>query len=506
MSKFSSNQADSASDHRPSIMDILPNELLATVFSAGTAQWIANNPHKYPFPFRVSLVCRHWRLLALRTPELWVVVYPPLHKLDTTDQSQMWVARWLERAGDLSLTFILDDLMWVMNYTGVQITKQALEGCLRAILPHSNRVRLLDISLIGYFDTLPLNSLLDLFQDGLLFEQLRQLSVCGPIRYTGREELQYALRGLPNLRKIRWSHSVPPFLENMTTLSILRLRPLVLEFQDLLNSCPNLQTLILLEITSIPEGVRLPQTITLSSLKTLALSVDHQFRTNIYPFVFLKLPNLKYLELDGPMNVSQTLRDSLGGCKLETLRLSNRSKGSNFREDQRYFQTLLNDVQVLEFVESTSADILSDVIHQPDLRRKRSAGSLFRLPPTSLTAAPSTASYSNLKTITMDTIAHGEVLNLCRFINLHRQVERVNLSINSHRHLKTSLLRNGNIISVEPTLMTGKKASSTFKAEVSGTRDVKEWLERLVKVHTIKSSAGLLDGEKITQRPFRELD
>ncbi|TDL30146.1 ARM repeat-containing protein [Rickenella mellea] len=85
------------------MIDILPPEILVSVFEAGMTTWHdSRNP--YPWQLRVSSVSRHWRELAISTPQMWAKIH-----IDSRDTSHPeWLPVWIERSAAYPLDISLD--------------------------------------------------------------------------------------------------------------------------------------------------------------------------------------------------------------------------------------------------------------------------------------------------------------------------------------------------------------------------------------------------------------
>ncbi|KAF8994968.1 hypothetical protein BDQ17DRAFT_1042585 [Cyathus striatus] len=68
---------DSLMPRQMSVLQSLPNEILAKIFVWGTVLWWHNSRTKLPFPMTVGGVCTHWRVLSHGTPELWKRIFVP---------------------------------------------------------------------------------------------------------------------------------------------------------------------------------------------------------------------------------------------------------------------------------------------------------------------------------------------------------------------------------------------------------------------------------------------
>ena len=472
----------------------MPNEIVARIFIAGTNFWREEGPSGLPFPILASSVCHGWRLLAQRTPELWSFIIPPLHLFNTAEDGEHWTSGWIARSGALPVSIIIDDRLRIKGNHPVQQSQAVILGVLRGIGSHGHRLRRLDIWSQHVFPT----DLNPVFQNAV---QLCQLSLCcGRITQTQilpnsspqTSHLFSWFGRLPRLHKLRVAGSIFPVVSTLTTLSVHELCTQYSEVQTMFSTCPNIATLVLPQLLPIafPPPSHTPL-IPAPSLKSMAVSFKrfpHAESNLPYLVGILHMPNLEYLEVDGDADMSAIFDGTLSSAKIQTLRLTRRSKVH--RADQTLFRSL-NDLRQLELKDIPAEGLLSDTTAIPQVGRNRSISSLFTLSLNSSSASsPGHISCWPLLTeITLDTISPEDVMHLCRFANLNHGVKTIHLSRHAKRHLSGSLLRNNDMIYVQDP---GWKRQGSPDA---GVKDVEDWLRKLVEVKVFRYSLGMIDRE-----------
>ncbi len=483
-------------------MAMVPNEILVKIFSSGTRAWQEEYPDQLPFPLLVCGVCRHWRILAQSTPQLWSFIIPPLHLFGKDEDGKSWTSEWLSRSGTLPLSAVIDDRL-----RGGYLTKNSqsvILGVLRAFHSVAHRLRRLDIWSHHIFP----NDLHALFQNVKEPIQLRQLSICSA-RITQTQILPHTspqsslmfswFAQLPRMHKLRLAGAIFPLVSTLTTLCVHGLCARYSEIQTIFSTCPNIRTLVLPQLLPIAfADTSVTPRVLATALKSLAVSfkrTPHLNGTSPYLVSVLLMPDLEYLEIHGDIEISWAFDASLSSGKVQTLRLSKRPKGLN-KADQLFLRSLQN-LHHLELVDASVDGLLVDG-SGVSVGRKRSTSSLFSFTSASSSLAISTnsASWSGLTNITLNTLSAEDVMHLCRFVNLHRGIRAVWLSKDAKRHLTRSLVRNGDIVYMKDSR---RRLKSTSETETS---DVEDWLCKQVDVKIFKSCFGLLDREGF---PLQEL-
>jgi len=489
---------------RPIDVAKFPKQIIARIFTAGTTTWREEHPDKPPFPLMVCGVCQRWRLLALSTPELWSTIIPPLHLLKTAQRSEHWTSQWLSRSGMLTVSVVIDDRLRTMRNHTVQESQGVILGVLRGIGRHSHRLRRLDIWSQHVYP----NDLNTLFQHPEEPMQLRQLSLCcGRITQTQiipnsspQTAVMFSwLERLPRLHKLRLAGAIFPVVSPLTSLSVHGLCARYSEIQTIFATCPNIKSLVLPGLLPIALPLSSESTpIIAPSLKSIAVSfkrvphLDHP-----YPVSVLNMPNLEYLEIDGDIEISWAFDGSLASSKVQKLRLSNRSKRLS-KEDQMLVRSLTR-LRCLQLLDTSTEGLLVDTFPSPSMGRKRSISSLFSLSSSSSSSSQTSPRHEflpHLTDITLATIFVEDVMRLCRFVNLHRGIQKIRLSRDARRHLSGGLIRDKDTIHLKDT--SRRRRGSPPK----GTDDVDDWMRKLADIWVFKTSPGLLDREYF---PLQEL-
>ena len=474
-------------------MATVPNEILAKIFSSGTRAWQEEYPDHLPFPLLICGVCRHWRMLAQSTPELWSFIIPPLHLFGRDEDGKRWTSEWLSRSGTLPISAVIDDRLRESKGYSTKNSQSVILGVLRAFHSLAHRLRRLDIWSHHIFP----HDLNILFQNAKEPIQLRQLSICSA-RITQTQILPHTspqsslmfswFAQLPRMHKLRLAGAIFPLVSTLTTLCVHELCARYSEIQTIFSTCPNIKTLILPQLLPIAfaDASTTPRVLA-TALKSLAVSFKrslHLNGTSDYLVSVLLMPNLEYLEIHGDIEISWAFDASLSSSKVQTLRLSKRTKGLN-KADQLFLRTLQN-LHHLELLDASIDGILTE--GSGSMGRKRSTSSLFSFTsgPSSLATSTHSASWSGLTNITLNTLSAEDVMHLCRFVNRHRGIRSVWLSKGAKRHLTKSLVRNGDIVYMKDPR---RKVKSTE------TNDVEHWLCKQVDVKIFKFCFGLLDCE-----------
>lgn len=462
----------------------LPNELLAKIFS--TVENGCQDSRELPSPALLSSVCRHWRMLAQNTPELWVNIIVPLRK--SPEDCIRWTADWIARSGVLLISVMIGNTTGNRTWIGVHFTN--LMGLLSK---HSERIRRLMICGIS-------SALFEwAFSKLQSAPNLQQLTICSDnISSSGIQvvpsQRQYWLN-FPKLTVLKVQGLIVPSISNLTSLTIRKLSGSYYGISQIFTTSPGLKHLTLPHL--LPLAIP-PQTtlIRADSLHSLAISLVHSHPPGqaSYIFNYLAMPNIKYLELDGDAWRTSDLGQSLSSAHLDTLRISNRSENSLDIDTINFFRSF-STLRHLQLVHASTRGLLSKGAQRlvrktsmnfRNLRPNDGRPYLYAIQPIQPVQPAPANVWPELRIITLDTLTAGDVVNLCDFLTCHKHVQVVELSTSARRHLSSSLRRNDDTVYQRPSL---------FKAAGSeeGLNDVEEWLGKMVDIRVLRSpSVGLL--------------
>lgn len=492
-----------------SVITILPNEVVAKIFTAGTEIWRDHHPYGLPFPILVSSVTSHWRQLARNTPNLWAFIIAPIHK--DPDFCLLWTSEWLSRSGALPLSVILDHrIRSQMDRPSREISHLISQTILLLVKSSKERLYRLDISSI--FDPDEIKTTLRLLEA----PHLQQISLCNgntlPSRFSESETPRPWLINLPNITKLRFQGAILPYIPRLTSLTAYNLHLTYSDVQAVFSTSPELARLVLQNLIPIAGPIPLNRDlIQVNSLRSLALSSNGLKEPHgVYLFHFLTIPNLTYLEVDGSLQVFSILGSSISSSKIETLRISNISTFSNQNIPDLKNYPPLTSLHHLQLLRAPAAGFLFRREPQMGISRRRSidlrlSGSnrpifsrVIEATNHGSTMPPSKMPWPELRTITFDSLVASVVAELCAFVQLHKGVQRVELSHTAMRHLSGSLRRDGDrVYHLPPQLRT-----PIIKGN-EGAKDVPEWLGALVELRVFDpQSYGLLDNGRF---PFHEM-
>ena len=456
----------------------LPVEIVVKIFLEGTELWRNFDPQTLPLPTAVSGVCHHWREISEDMPELWTYILPPLHK--ELDDCLEWTSKWLERSKSLLVSVVLDDMKVTNDFKRPQVTaaKRKIAKILNLLLEHAHRVLRLDVRSASH------GAFKEFMCDLWNAPNLQQLSLCarfhvghGYMFLPHDDRLEWsALPRLTNLRKFRFQNISPPSIATLTSLTAHNLKLDYQGMRTLFIGSPHLAHLVLHNLP--PSAPRQHPAdypaITLHSLQSIAVDVM-TWRLDepdlFYPFSFLCLPNLSYLEIGGDMPaINRLFGSSLSLAAVRKLRLSNMNR---LLDDVQYFQQL-SSLEELELFGVPASKIFSPSQNQSNGQNKH--------------AKAFSPTWPHLRSVTLDTTNLETLLATLEFVKerLGRpplKLQTLSLSRNAMR-----LLREGDETS---------DAHSRFKSKFGEPRG-EEWLESLVEVTTLKGpSYGLLDGSRV---------
>lgn len=460
----------------------LPNELLANIFSTVVNRW--QDPSELPSPILLSSVCCHWRMLAQNTPELWVNIIVPPHK--SPEECRHWTADWIARSGILPISIIINDCM---HHSDI----------MTLLSQHSERLHRLTLRSI--FAAM-IESVFSRLQSA---PNLQQLSIYAHsnstswVQYESHGQRPYSV-DFPKLTILKARGLMVPTISNLTSLSVSKLFGSGHAISQMFTASPGLKHLTLHQLMPLSDLLPHGALIRADSLRSLAVSLRWSHppgRASTYIFQYLAMPNIKYLELDADGWKMSDFGQSLSSAELDTLRISNRSEKS-FQTDTINFLHSFSTVRHLQLVNISTRSLLFK--SAGNLTRKSSINfrKPFRpAPPTGLdattpiqhNASGSASVWPGLRIITLETLAAGDVLNLCDFVTCHKHVQDLELSKSARRHLSSSLRRKGDNVFQRPSLFI-------TAGNEEGLNDVEEWLGKMVDICTLHSpSFGLLDDD-----------
>ncbi|KAF8880237.1 hypothetical protein CPB84DRAFT_282017 [Gymnopilus junonius] len=242
-----------------------------------------------------------------------------MHKLNTDDCCQ-WTLTWLERSKPHLVSVVLDYLgpadyypsTWHRNnfhpehlsinvlhiFTEPQSAYRLRQLDIRSQTPKSFKFFLRELRHAPYLEHLSLYSMMDPYQVGdwvTFATALRDID-----RWPG---LKNCRATLPNVKRFMFKSISPPFIPNLTSLTI---HNLLIDYggaKALFTTSPHLTQLALHDLQPIKEPAAGPfPPIVAASLRSLAIKIaaaDWGWR---YFFIWVSMPNLDCLELNGDIH------------------------------------------------------------------------------------------------------------------------------------------------------------------------------------------------------------
>jgi hypothetical protein len=512
---------------------LLPNELLARLFQAGTHDWAASSlaASTLPFPVLICGVCKHWREVAMTCPGLWSTIHVPICSSSTPPA---WVQAWIDRSKSVPLTITLDIPLYSNGITQVALLSTMIKYPTRRVDIRSRNDDESEIHRL-FMDVLQRSRQNKFEQISLCFTERRR----GRVQFTKEENVIRGEWGCPPncLRSFEVSKLrviglavYPPQFPNLTSLTVWDMEATFLELRDLFAESPGLMNLVLcrLRVSPTSRPSEIGSSITLPSLQRLAVSFlrDSSNPSDIYPIRYLRLPNLSYLEINGDSNISlaSAFKDSLSSAdRLHTLKLSNLSHGIFYGAqddmDDISFLRLLTSIRHLHLLQSTAALLTSSPGAAPRRLRRPSIGGVVQPQPPSRagmlaelrqvrvqlqaldldksesTSKSSFIPFPNLQTITLATLAANDLLDICHYVKARKsKLDAVYLSTTAQRHLSHTLVRaRGQDTYRVPLPFTRKR-----DIDVDQVKDADDWLRERVEVHKFdpvsESRNDLLEG------------
>lgn len=296
----------------------LPNEILIHIFQYAHHE-VPHSAYAFPLPIAMAGVCRSWRAVVCRTPELWTHVFltsaTPIDHLQT----------YLERSGNFEIH--VSFCHWLVHKPDNEVNSSEpfLEPIVGTLNRHAHRLRSLSLwDVSDMVVCIVMKGLLNFHAPRLTNVSVKANHSAYPHYYQLRDLylLPFLSGGAPSLTHLDIDHlpietfrmrSDWPF--NVQSLTSLTLRtqecptlgfflpPYLIEFPALcalLRSTPNLMTLALYGPIIEPDEdfpVR-PPGVTLPALETLIIHRrDPGIRYHCELLSVLTTPNLKHLEI-----------------------------------------------------------------------------------------------------------------------------------------------------------------------------------------------------------------
>jgi len=270
-------------------IDILPNEILAYIFTIGARPGSSRSrsgpSDELPFPLLVSCITRRWRDVAINSPSVWCNLI-----FTTSVHSDHWCsALWLPRSGAHPLDITID------------LVGRTKERIMNLIIPHVARWRRFSVKAWDRGD----------LEVVLLPLRTATAPLLQHVEFHCREDenpesWQFHERCLTldttHLRSVRLRglciECAPPHI-GLTDIQLDSKHTFLTynQISDLLSASPGLKTLMLcLSRVDLPNDTNLP-VIKLPSLRSLAMNFRHCENSFVYLFALLSTPALESLEL-----------------------------------------------------------------------------------------------------------------------------------------------------------------------------------------------------------------
>ncbi|KAG2012201.1 hypothetical protein CC2G_012235 [Coprinopsis cinerea AmutBmut pab1-1] len=533
----------------------IPDEVLSKIFLVTTlsslSKWDEPDPTAgydsiLPFPLVACAVCHLWRSAALSSPELWATITTPMSmkgtnslRFDPVKFTRLWLER--SRAAPLHVYLPIPPLALALNL--------AVEVIVPEVMRHSNRLRTLFINAdFGGLHFPNYRGLLSAIRTRTEANSpLRHVSIrfspCVHTQVTENESLIETCWGQDTgttspfssvqMLRVEGIRIGPAFFPSLVSLVLWDLTSTPLEFTRMITALPNLRRLSLLRLRTFVTEDR-PTPVIVPNLEFLALSFSRRLANAnpAYPATYLRLPNLKILELDGEVAVpicsclDSAFATSISN--LETLRLRNQvrfaldSGSSSTWTDIQLLHKLLS-IRSLELINS-SVGALLHTERPPSSRQRRSSlrtarptisprlaetsrnlDAMFQqmringrqeeavpepaaldVPGESVSSVPP-ITWPNLESVSLDSMNVQDLVSLCRYVSKNRNIKTVRLSATPRRHLSQSVKhRIGDGRFYAPTFISSRKAWGGSKEEAVGTgsdvESAQTWMEGRVQI------------------------
>ncbi|KAK0478198.1 hypothetical protein IW261DRAFT_1482382 [Armillaria novae-zelandiae] len=328
----------------------LPDELLTLIYATGLRD-LPSDQHQ-PLLALICSVCRHWRDVAIAASELWTTIYITLGRHLPATQA------FLER----SKGRLIDVYIRAVNTNRPIIARDAAT-ITTITAPHISRVRTLVMSLSQYkvyttfSDTYRSISATNLANLSIhLRRDIWQSETFPPLFASANSLCHFDTQG--NFL------NVVPSRTSLTTLELGNYSPIHTELQDLFNTSPYLETLVLhgFDVTNIlaryadaaPIAITAP-----TSLKSLALNLYRSHGASTTPccvLCSLSMPCLEYLEVVGTFGLDVDIDLKVHFGRLEKLRTLRIQHCSVLPADEEFLLSL-KELRRLELVDMSPEDI-----------------------------------------------------------------------------------------------------------------------------------------------------
>ncbi|KAK0198176.1 hypothetical protein F5146DRAFT_1018552 [Armillaria mellea] len=289
----------------------LPDELLAFILATSLRD-LSSDAHQ-PLLALICSICRHWRDVAIGASELWTTVHIPVE--GELPVIQAFLERSKGRLIDLHIT-ALDSAKLAQKVAEITAPHISRARTLNMILPDFRVYNIFSKAYCSISAT-TLSSL-SIHLTGWSFHNHSPL-------FASTDSLCYLDTEGEFLRDV-------PSRASLTTIELNKYSPTHVEFQNLFDASPCLETLVLHEIILVApmranEDDIPPTTITApATLKSLAVSVSytHNNATGMCGCVLdrLCIPSLEYLEVAGIADLAIDLNIHFRGLSnIQTLRI-----------------------------------------------------------------------------------------------------------------------------------------------------------------------------------------
>ncbi|KAH9479174.1 hypothetical protein JR316_0007760 [Psilocybe cubensis] len=349
---------------------------------------------------------------------------------------------------------------------------------------------------------------------------LQQLSLCNVSSRRTSFDLAEggdysSLCNITSLSRLRFTGLSLPFNPHLVSLDVRDLQLTYSDLQTIFGVECRLRNLVLYGLRPIHPSPQSPsRPIQVKSLKTIALSINAAIASvdSTYPFSFLDMPNVTYLEMDCSASLTAIFGKSLASANIDTLKFTNHLPRlvapphtvENHEEIQ--FLQSFSSLRKLELTHVPAKFLLSKFTtnsspSRREVTRQRSIGSHMLQASRvdyrahNITVEPleeTVATWPNLAFIRLDTAIAEDVVSLISFIQCHRSVRTIELSTSAMRHL-SFLKRKGDTVSTSPPdILFRLNRRRTLEGDEGSTEDVKEWLSSIVDLKTAAPTNNLL--------------
>ncbi|KAL0572858.1 hypothetical protein V5O48_009107 [Marasmius crinis-equi] len=473
-------------------IDSLPPEILLQIYQAASEDiYEERNPVLPSTVLTCSKVCQRWRALVLDAPALFSQIFIPFKLLREQQYDvRKWARFWLERSQSHPVSIIIQ--LYYGDAGELETFHSLLHDCVR---PNIARIRDLHFTFVEKGEPHNLVSLFyPLLDDGRLdapiLEELtvRYLGGAGRpiILLTPSSFRNFLFTSHPKLHRltIRGIDTPSPF-HSLTHLDLHYVDLGPESFRKLVKDCPELHTLALRAIRiPIPSFHDSSEPIVMAHLRTLILEFGRALLHDLMDdpkrvLAYVVAPNLESLEVIAgglPISLANILPNPKFLTSLRRLKLDSISKTvenlftSRVANNSHWFVDLPDTIEELHLSHSTG-DVLGIELHAPQsqLNAQHSFGDDLTLPSSPNGPAPprtrskdvhalganrnydsfvlsgppmelSSAAFTNLVSLTIDSIRAEEMLWLCRVLAVRPHIRDVTLSQAAYRSLRSSLV------------------------------------------------------------------